>query len=233
MPPIRRKGKMKEDGPTSTSGTQTADPGAPPKESIVTAPIVDSATTSPTFLNQGKTPPRKVLRLKCTKCNEYPEGFRSEHELRRHTNRVHRKTRKVWITIDTSPDKNFLANCKACQTGKRYNECYNAASHLRRMHFHPHKRGERKMSAAEARRGGKPGDLDPPMDVLKANWLREVEEVVGEADDSPEEGEPMDTSSTQLQPATTQADGKAPPTPTTPSTRTMAIDSIVDKVDAS
>ncbi|KAJ4358401.1 uncharacterized protein N0V89_002983 [Didymosphaeria variabile] len=224
---------MKEDGPTSTSGTQTTDPGAPPKEFIVTAPLVDSATTSPTFLNPGKTPPRKVLRLKCAKCNEYPEGFRSEHELRRHTNRVHRKMRKVWITIDTSPDKSFLANCKACQTGKRYNECYNAASHLRRMHFHPHKRGERKMSAAEARRGGKPGDLDPPMDVLKANWLREVEEVVGEAEDSPEEGEPADTSSTQLQPAVTQADGKAPPTPTTPSTRTMAIDSIVDKVDAS
>ena len=89
------------------------------------------------------------------------------------------------------------------------------------------------MSAAEARRGGKPGDLDPPMDVLKANWLREVEEVVGEAEDSPEEAEHMDASPTHLQPATAQADGKAPPTPTTPSTRTMAIDSIVDKVDAS
>jgi len=153
----------------------------------------------------------------------------------RHTNRVHRTTRKVWITIDTSPDKQFLANCKACQTGKRYNECYNAASHLRRMHFHPHKRGERKMSAAEARRGGKPGDLDPPMDVLKANWLREIEEVVGETEDSPEEGERTEMASDKLQPlpATTQADGRAPPTPTTPSTRAMAIDSIVDKVDAS
>jgi len=89
------------------------------------------------------------------------------------------------------------------------------------------------MSAAEARRGGKPGDLDPPMDVLKTNWLREIDEVLGEADDSPEEGEPMDQTSTQLQPGVTQTDGKAPPTPTTPSTRTMAIDSIVDKVDAS
>ncbi|KAJ4286102.1 hypothetical protein N0V90_013451 [Kalmusia sp. IMI 367209] len=226
---------MKEDVPASTSaGSQTGDPGAPPKETIVMAPTIDSATTSPTFQMPGKTPPRKVLRLKCPTCNDYPDGFRSEHELRRHTNRVHRKTRKVWITIDTSPDKSFLANCKACQTGKRYNECYNAASHLRRMHFHPHKRGERKMSAAEARRGGKPGDLDPPMDVLKAKWLREVDEIVGEADDSPEEGERMDVSSTQLQPtAVSQADGKAPPTPTTPSSRAMAIDSIVDKVDAS
>ena len=74
------------------------------------------------------------------------------------------------------------------------------------------------------------------MDVLKTNWLREIDEVLGEAGDSPEEGEPMDQShqtSTQLQPGVTQTDGKAPPTPTTPSTRTMAIDSIVDKVDAS
>jgi hypothetical protein len=171
---------------------------------------------------------------------------RSEHELRRHSNRIHRKTRKVWMTIDTSPDKSFLANCKACQTGKRYNECYNAASHLRRMHFHPHKRGERKMSAAEARRGGKPGDLDPPMDVLKANWLREVDEFVDENEQSVSGGSPegsdqaersehekKDTSASQLQAQsmTKQPEGKAPPTPTTPSTRSMAIDSIVDKMD--
>lgn len=90
------------------------------------------------------------------------------------------------------------------------------------------------MSAAEARRGGKPGDLDPPMEILKANWLREVEEAVGETDEQLE-GDSTDVSVAQLQPqpATTQADGKAPPTPTTPSTRSMAIDSIVDKVDAS
>lgn len=193
------------------------------------APKVDSPTTSPTFQSpSGKTQPRKVLRLKCPICNDYPDGFRSEHELRRHTNRVHRKTRKVWMTIDTSPDKSFLANCKACQTGKRYNECYNAASHLRRMHFHPHKRGERKMSAAEARRGGKPGDLDPPMEVLKQNWLREVEEVVGEGEDEPSPGK-SEEPSTQLhaRSGAKKIEGKAPPTPTTPSTR-MAIDSIVD-----
>jgi hypothetical protein len=152
------------------------------------------------------------------------------------------------VTIDTSPDKSFLANCKACQTGKRYNECYNAASHLRRMHFHPHKRGERKMSAAEARRGGKPGDLDPPMDVLKANWLREVDEIVAEGDEqsageaSPTEGDQVERANNQKieastvqlqpQPPVNQADARAPPTPTTPSTRSMAIDSIVDKMDS-
>ncbi|PVI03382.1 hypothetical protein DM02DRAFT_716895 [Periconia macrospinosa] len=236
---------MKENAPTSISaGTQTSDSmedPVPSRETVVTAPSAEtSPNTSPTFQTPGKAPSRKVMRLKCPTCNEYPDGFRSEHEvtdcvakLRRHTNRIHRKTRKVWVTVDTSPDKTFLANCKACQTGKKYNECYNAASHLRRMHFHPHKRGERKMSAAEARRGGKPGDLDPPMEVLKANWLREVDEEVGDAGSEQSNGDTPGIPSTkrQLLPPLTQAEGVAPPTPTTPSTRSMAIDSIVDKVD--
>ncbi|KZM19904.1 uncharacterized protein EKO05_0004288 [Ascochyta rabiei] len=236
---------MKEEAPASTISiaTQTSDSVEPPsmsREGVAVAPVHSHTPTSPTLHSSSKTPSRKVLRLKCPLCSDYPDGFRSEHELRRHTNRVHRKTRKVWVTIDTSPDKSFLANCKACQTGKRYNECYNAASHLRRMHFHPHKRGERKMTAAEARKGGKATDLDPPMDVLKTNWLREVDEFV-EGDDSPMDGVRNDSLTSpppQLQRPSqqpfigTKTESKAPPTPTTPSTRSMAIDSIVDKVDA-
>ncbi|OCK82153.1 hypothetical protein K432DRAFT_275748, partial [Lepidopterella palustris CBS 459.81] len=237
MAPTRSRTKAKQKAPMSTSaGTQTNEVGEPPepKEPVVVAPKVESPpATSPTF-QAPKTPPRKVLRLKCPTCNDYPDGFRSEHELRRHTNRVHRTARKVWVTIDTSPDKTFLANCKACQSGKKYNECYNAASHLRRMHFHPHKRGERKMSAAEARRGGKPGDLDPPMDVLKKNWLREVDEVIAEpAEDEPMADEPViEAVAAPKPPEPKKIEAKAPPTPTTPSMRSMAIESIVDKVDA-
>ncbi|CAO2657241.1 Nn.00g033670.m01.CDS01 [Neocucurbitaria sp. VM-36] len=232
---------MKEEtqgtAPATIQASEPVEPPPAPRETVVTAPTIDSTpNTSPTFQATSKTPSRRVLRLKCPVCTDYPDGFRSEHELRRHTNRVHRKTRKVWITIDTSPDKTFLANCKACQTGKKYNECYNAASHLRRMHFHPHKRGERKMTAAEARRGGKPGDLDPPMEVLKANWLREVDEIVGE-DNEPIVDDvgngPVSQPQLLPQPAQNKSEGKAPPTPTTPSTRSMAIDSIVDKMDAS
>ena len=102
------------------------------------------------------------------------------------------------------------------------------------------------MTAAEARRGGKPGDLDPPMEVLKANWLREVEETVGEAGDEHSEGEKADVllappQALLLAPAQPQpqpqlgitiSQGKTPPTPSTPSTRFMAIDNIVDKVNA-
>jgi hypothetical protein len=234
---------MKEQVPAVASdnvqASELKDPPSASKETIVTAPPTGhTPTTSPTFQAASKTPTRKILRLKCPHCSDYPDGFRSEHELRRHTNRVHRKTRKVWVTIDTSPDKTFLASCKACQTGKRYNECYNAASHLRRMHFHPHKRGERKMTAAEARRGGKPGDLDPPMEVLKTNWLREVDEVIGDdneplSDDMSNVSLPSAEPPPQQVPVPTKVEGKAPPTPTTPSTRSMAIDSIVDKIEPS
>jgi hypothetical protein len=108
------------------------------------------------------------------------------------------------------------------------------------MHFHPHKRGERKMTAAEARRGGKPGDLDPPMEVLKTNWLREVDEMIGDdneplSDDVSNVSLPSAEPHTQPQPAPApiKVEGKAPPTPTTPSTRSMAIDSIVDKMEPS
>lgn len=244
MPPTRTRAKMKQQPPAvTTAAVEASEPSEPPsatKETVVTAPSVDETlSASPTFQASSKTPTRKVLRLKCPSCSDYPDGFRSEHELRRHTNRIHRKTRKVWVTIDTSPDKTFLANCKACQTGKRYNECYNAASHLRRMHFHPHKRGERKMTAAEARRGGKPGDLDPPMEVLKTNWLREVDEIIGD-DNEPISDDMSNAAVPQAQPpklhhqlprqvpASTKDESRAPPTPTTPSTRSMAIDSIVD-----
>ncbi|KAG9189607.1 hypothetical protein G6011_06475 [Alternaria panax] len=241
---------MKDDAPTTiptvtdTKASELTEPAPAQRETIVTAPSIETTpNTSPTFEAGSKPPSRRVLRLKCPLCSDYPDGFRSEHELRRHTNRVHKKARKVWVTIDTSPDKSFLANCKACQTGKRYNECYNAASHLRRMHFHPHKRGERKMTAAEARRGGKPGDLDPPMEILKANWLREVDEIIGEDNEPTEDDASMSLSPSQsmpigqLQPqpqsqvTPIKTEAKAPPTPKTPSTRSMAIDSIVEKQD--
>lgn len=81
MPSIRRKSKMKDEVSIDAPG-RSGIPVAPPKESMVTAPI-DSATTSPTFQSPGKTQSRKVLRLKCPTCNDYPDGFRSEHELRR------------------------------------------------------------------------------------------------------------------------------------------------------
>jgi hypothetical protein len=116
-------------------------------------------------------------KIMCKHCNDHPDGFRGEHELRRHTDRVHALMRKVWVTVDVSPDKKFLAGCKACRSGKRYGVYYNAAAHLRRAHFAPRKRGRK--CKGDEKRGGKAGGDWPPMDWLKQQgWLLEVEELV-------------------------------------------------------
>lgn len=116
-------------------------------------------------------------RVKCPRCNERPEGFKGEHELRRHVDRVHGILRKTWVTVDISPDHKFLASCKACRTGKKYGAYYNAAAHLRRTHFNPRKRGRGAKGKNDEKRGGKGGGDHPSMDVLKM-WMKEVEEVV-------------------------------------------------------
>ncbi|TPX17447.1 uncharacterized protein E0L32_003090 [Thyridium curvatum] len=141
---------------------------------------------SPTFghtSGRGMTSPIPATRLRpsyqrpplrrvyCSKCNEYPEGFRGEHELRRHTDAKHAAMVKRWVCTepqDHPPGSPLpvipLGKCKACVTKKRYGAYYNAAAHLRRAHFNPH-------------RGGKASGDWPPMTILK-DWMQEVRQPV-------------------------------------------------------
>jgi len=122
-------------------------------------------------------------KLKCDICTEYPDGFRGEHELRRHHERAHAHLRRVWICVD--PDNTTkegwrptrpLDICKQCNQQKEYNVYYNAAAHLRRAHFCPRKRGRKARGEQRESRAGKAGGDWPPIDWLKNNgWLKEIE----------------------------------------------------------
>lgn len=135
----------------------------------LTSPI-PAARLRPTY----QRPP--LRRVYCAKCTEYPEGFRGEHELRRHNDAKHAALVKRWVCSQPqnygpgSPEPIVpLSKCKACVTQKRYGAYYNAAAHLRRAHFNPH-------------RGGKASGDWPPMTILK-DWMREVRQPIQDAND--------------------------------------------------
>ncbi|KUI53992.1 Zinc finger protein RME1 [Cytospora mali] len=176
---------------------QEREPFAPRlSDKLLTSPQVMSpgrrhtVAESPIFRSDGRglTSPIPTTRIRptyqrpplrrvyCAKCNEYPEGFRGEHELRRHNDAKHAALVKRWICSQPqnyghgSPEPVVpLSKCKACVTQKRYGAYYNAAAHLRRAHFNPH-------------RGGKASGDWPPMTILK-DWMREVRQPVQDAND--------------------------------------------------
>lgn len=130
----------------------------------------------------------KRPKISCDQCDEHPNGFRGEHELRRHRDLKHsveykrfvcRTPAQLGLSSDLQPITP-LEKCKHCEANKEYGQYYNAAAHLRRAHFKDKpqrasrsKKGESNEEPRPKRAGMGGGDW-PPMAELKAKWMEEI-----------------------------------------------------------
>lgn len=148
----------------------------PPVPRIVAVRGEDGTVKHKAEITRTTRQPQQRKTTFCDFCNDQPQGFHGEHELRRHIERQHTQYRKVWVCRDVSENGTFLQNCKACRNNKTYGANYNAAAHLRRTHFNPckNKRGGRNKKSEN--RGGMGGGNLPAMEELK-KWMYETYEI--------------------------------------------------------
>lgn len=117
-------------------------------------------------------------KLFCEHCTDFPQGFRGLHELSRHHERNHNQSINKWICIEpiysTIKPTVPLSKCKACSTlRKTYGAKYNAAAHLRRVHFTPKQRGTRRNQKPSSFVSTKSLVSELPMSELEP-WLKEI-----------------------------------------------------------
>ncbi|KAI0424583.1 hypothetical protein F5Y09DRAFT_135110 [Xylaria sp. FL1042] len=159
-----------------------------PKPSIdenKTEPPSDEKNDGKAVITKTKYVRPRQPKVFCGLCDEHKEGFRGEHELRRHKDAKHQSMVKKFICVDPQEFNlpvnvqvvNPLSKCKACKAQKKYGAYYNAAAHLRRTHFKEKpSRCKNRASGANGdddKRGGKGGGDWPSMHELK-NWMREI-----------------------------------------------------------
>ena len=147
-----------------------------PAAQIVEIVAEDGTRQKKAQISRFSRQPKETTKVFCPICNDHKEGFHGEHELRRHIDRTHKGFRKVFVCKDISPDSTFLANCKHCRNMKTYGANYNAAAHLRRVHFNPCEMPKGGRGKVSQNRGGIGGGDQPPMDVLR-NWMFETWET--------------------------------------------------------
>lgn len=156
-------------------------------------------------ISKAKYERPKHAKVFCPLCNEVPEGFRGDHELRRHNDAKHKTAVKKWVcrdpTLEGIPHEENaarpLSDCKHCSQKKQYGAYYNAAAHLRRTHFSvkpsrkgrtPSKHATKGSDPADEpaeKRGGKGGGDWPSMNELK-QWMVEV--IVPADQNMPQDG---------------------------------------------
>lgn len=149
---------------------------AMPSANIVEIVAEDGTRQKKAPISRTTRQPKEITKVFCPICNDHKEGFHGEHELRRHIDRTHKGYRKVFVCKDISPDGTFLANCKRCRNRKTYGANYNAAAHLRRVHFNPCETPKGGRGKVSQNRGGIGGGDRPPMDVLRY-WMYETLET--------------------------------------------------------
>ncbi|KAI1343664.1 hypothetical protein F5Y15DRAFT_172726 [Xylariaceae sp. FL0016] len=163
----------------------------------------------------------KQPKVFCDQCDEHKDGFRGEHELRRHKDAKHQGVVKKWICVDPTSiglpigvaAVNPLEKCKACKAQKKYGAYYNAAAHLRRTHFKEKPSRQKNKGNAnrgeDDKRGGKGGGDWPPMSELK-NWMQEI--YVSGSDQLQDEDEEGEEDIMQQTPDMDMSQRMAPPT---------------------